>query len=140
MKPPKEMLTTSRPRSAAVTNAVRSASPVAEPHHWEIFRATRLTLGAIPLMPVPSRAAAMRPPIQEPWPFQSVVTGPPNSAARSSSETPEHGPADGRVLQAGEVDHPLHLGGQLAVGGTSIHELGDHANPERDVSRGTQPG
>jgi hypothetical protein len=62
---------------------------LAEPHHWEIFSATRLTLGAIPLMPVPLRAAAMRPPIQEPWPFQSVVTGPPNSAARSSSETPK---------------------------------------------------
>jgi hypothetical protein len=53
------------------------------PHHWEILRATRLTLGAIPLMPVPLRAAAMRPPIQDPWPFQSVFSGPPNWAART---------------------------------------------------------
>jgi hypothetical protein len=30
----------------------------------------------------------MLPPIQEPWPYQSPSAGPPNSAARSSSETP----------------------------------------------------
>ena len=54
------------------------------PHHWAIFSDTRLTLGAIPLTPLPSRAAAMLPPIQEPWPYQSVSAGPPNWAARPS--------------------------------------------------------
>ena len=30
----------------------------------------------------------MLPPIQEPWPYQSPSAGPPNSAASSSSDTP----------------------------------------------------
>jgi hypothetical protein len=47
------------------------------------------TLGAIPLVPVPLSAAAMLPPIQEPCPFQSVFSGPPNLAARSASEAPK---------------------------------------------------
>jgi hypothetical protein len=40
----------------------------------------------MPLVPVPFRAAPMLPPIQEPWPFQSPSAGPPNWAARSSSD------------------------------------------------------
>src|SRR5207247_1770620 len=67
----------------------------AEPHHWEILRATSLTSGAMPLMPWPSSAAAILPPIQEPWPFQSVVSGPPNSSASSLSLVPKN------VLQIG---------------------------------------
>jgi hypothetical protein len=51
----------------------------------------------MPLVPVPFRAAAMLPPIQEPWPFQSPFAGPPNSAARSSSDTPNS------VLQIGSA-------------------------------------
>ena len=66
--------------SAAVTNEASSAAVEEKPHHWEILRATSLTLGAMPLVPVPLRAAAMLPPIQDPWPFQSVVAGPPNWA------------------------------------------------------------
>ncbi len=42
----------------------------------------------------------MRPPIQDPWPFQSVVAGPPNSAASSSSETPKRVLQMRRVLEA----------------------------------------
>jgi hypothetical protein len=37
----------------------------------------------------------MLPPIQEPWPYQSPSAGPPNCAARSSSEMPNS------VLQKG---------------------------------------
>src|SRR5215204_3579018 len=107
------MLTTSIPMSAAFRKAARSTASLAEPHHWEILSATRLTLGAIPLMPLPSSAAAMRPPIQLPWPCQSVSAGPPNSLARSSSETSPRGVL---LLEAGEVDHLLDLGGELAVG------------------------
>jgi hypothetical protein len=89
------MLTTSTPMSAAVTKEASSAAVDEKPHHWEIFRATSLTLGAMPLVPVPFRAAAMLPPIQEPCPFQSVVAGPPSWAARSWSDRPN------RVLQIG---------------------------------------
>jgi hypothetical protein len=71
--------------AAAMKAASRVESKV-EPHHWEIFSATSPTLGAMPLVPVPFSAAAMLPPIQEPCPFQSVLTGPPNWAARSSSD------------------------------------------------------
>ena len=52
-------------------------------------------------MPVPLSSAAMRPPIQEPWPFQSVFSGPPVSAARSASEAPK------RVLQMGGSSRPV---------------------------------
>jgi hypothetical protein len=55
----------------------------------------------MPLVPVPFSAAAMLPPIQEPCPFQSVVTGPPNSAARSSSEIPK------TLLQTGGSSRPV---------------------------------
>jgi hypothetical protein len=47
--------------SAAVTKAASSAAVEEKPHHWEILRATSLTLGAMPLVPVPFRAAAMFP-------------------------------------------------------------------------------
>ena len=114
-KPPKEMLTTSSPMSAAVTNADSSSSSLAEPHHWEIFSATRLTLGAIPLMPVPLRAAAMRPPIQDPCPFQSVVTGPPNSAARSLSETPK-----ASLQIPGASSKPVESTTALTLGASSL--------------------
>src|SRR4029450_3949816 len=89
------MLRTSRTRSAAVMKAAISVVWYENPHHWEIFSDTRLTLGAMPLTPLPSRAAAMLPPIQDPWPYQSVSAGPPNWAARSSSDTPN------RVSQSG---------------------------------------
>ncbi len=78
-----------------MVKAASSAAVEEKPHHWEILRATSLTLGAMPLVPVPFRAAPMLPPIQEPWPFQSPSAGPPNWAARSWSEAPN------RVLQIG---------------------------------------
>jgi hypothetical protein len=83
------------PSSAAVVKAASSAAVDEKPHHWEVLSATSLIFGAMPLVPVPLRAAAMLPPIQEPCPFQSVVAGPPNWAARSSSDWPN------RVLQIG---------------------------------------
>src|SRR5258708_9437186 len=76
----------------------------AAPHHCEIFSDTSLTFGAAPLTPWPSNAPAMLPPIHEPWPFQSVFSGPPNLAAMSASPRPGDLPVNGfrkNVLQIG---------------------------------------
>ena len=55
----------------------------------------------------------MRPPIQDPCPFQSVVTGPPNSAARSSSLTPK------LVLQMGGSSMPVKSTTAFTLGASS---------------------
>ena len=69
----------------------------------------------MPLMPAPSSTAAMLPPIQLPWPFQSVLAGPPNCAAQSASD------ADGvkKVLQIGGSSVPVKSTTALTLGASS---------------------
>ena len=58
----------------------------------------------------------MLPPIQDPWPYQSVVGRAAELGGQLLVGHAEDRLAERRVLEAGEVDDPLHLGGQLAVG------------------------
>jgi len=55
----------------------------------------------------------MLPPIQEPWPYQSVSAGPPNWAARSSSDTPN------RVLHSGGSSRSVRSTTRVTLGASS---------------------
>src|SRR5438445_282195 len=67
----------------------------------------------MPFIPCPSSAAAISPPIQDPCPFQSVVGGPPNWAARSASDFPKN------VLQRGGLSPFVKSTTALTLGASS---------------------